>query len=395
VDTDYAALQAWLDEYKGEGLDGNPHPTWLNYRKEGERLFLWSWIVAQKPVSSLTRADLMEFEVFLQDPPAHWVADHAYHRGDGRWRPFVRRKKRVRRVKGKPEPKPEYRAGLMLPSVVQARRILRGLFEYLRLEGYLAHNPLDRPKRTRRRSGAGDKGSAASRDARRLSEAAWELALKTNDRAIEMAAEGSSEHARLVRQRWIVLFLYHSGARRVEAALATMGDIRQRSVPEANGKKRTSWWWDVTGKGGKEGTVPMPAGAMAALKAYRRSLGLPALPSPDEETPLIDRLPKADGQPRKGGQMSAAMIAGEVKAFFRRAAEAAFESNDPEDRDLEPLLSRASTHWIRHTYGTHQVESNIPLHHAQRNLRHAKLDTTGQYLHPDDGERAKTIKKFR
>ena len=69
-----------------------------------------------------------------------------------------------------------------------------------------------------------------------------------------------------------------------------------------------------------------------------------------------------------------------VKDLVARAA-ARLETDDPHQTEK---LRRASTHWFRHTSITHQADAGIELRHLQRNARHARLDTTGLYLHAEE-----------
>lgn len=56
---DLQAIQAWLARF------ADTKTTFDNYRKEAERLYLWSVFQLGKPVSSLTHED---FLVYLDDP---------------------------------------------------------------------------------------------------------------------------------------------------------------------------------------------------------------------------------------------------------------------------------------------------------------------------------------
>ena len=58
-----------------------------------------------------------------------------------------------------------------------------------------------------------------------------------------------------------------------------MGDFRKD--PDGH------WWFYVTGKGNKARTVTVSNAMLKALKRYRRSLGLPPLPTLNESIPLI------------------------------------------------------------------------------------------------------------
>ena len=57
---DLQAIQTWLAEFE---VSPQTHRT---YRKEAERLLLWSLIKKRKPLSSLMRDDLREYQYFLE-----------------------------------------------------------------------------------------------------------------------------------------------------------------------------------------------------------------------------------------------------------------------------------------------------------------------------------------
>jgi integrase/recombinase XerD len=86
---DLDALRAWLTRFS------DTKTTFENYRKEAERLLLWSIVQLGKPLSSLTHEDLLVYQHFLADPQpsAVWVAGggRKYPRSDARWRPFYGR----------------------------------------------------------------------------------------------------------------------------------------------------------------------------------------------------------------------------------------------------------------------------------------------------------------
>ncbi|OXH83169.1 integrase, partial [Burkholderia multivorans] len=81
---DLDAVRAWLARF------ADTPTTFQNYRKEAERLLLWSVIACGKPLSSLTHEDLVVYRQFLLAPaPADvWCANggRKHPRGDPRWR---------------------------------------------------------------------------------------------------------------------------------------------------------------------------------------------------------------------------------------------------------------------------------------------------------------------
>src|SRR5438876_34052 len=114
---DLQAVQCWLAEF-----EKSPQ-THRAYRKEAERLLLWSLIEKQKPLSSLTRDDLRDYQQFLfsPEPQARWCGPRK-PRQDINWRPF--------------------QAPLSGQSVAQAITVINALFSYLVEAGYLSGNPL-------------------------------------------------------------------------------------------------------------------------------------------------------------------------------------------------------------------------------------------------------------
>src|SRR5262249_52088153 len=88
-----------------------------------ERLLLWSLIEKQKPLSSLTRDDLRDYQEFLSDPqPKNRWCGQRKPRHDPNWRP--------------------YEGPLSEPSIAQAITVINALFSYLVEAGYLSGNPL-------------------------------------------------------------------------------------------------------------------------------------------------------------------------------------------------------------------------------------------------------------
>ena len=59
---DLQAIHTWLLEFE------HSSQTLRTYRKEAERLLLWTIIEKQKPFSSLTRDDLRDYQQFLSTP---------------------------------------------------------------------------------------------------------------------------------------------------------------------------------------------------------------------------------------------------------------------------------------------------------------------------------------
>lgn len=69
----------------------------------------------------------------------------------------------------------------------------------------------------------------------------------------------------------------------LSAVAALLGQFFVRL--DADGAVR--WWLTVHGKGDKERLVPATRELMLELSRYRQHFGLSALPSPNEDTPMV------------------------------------------------------------------------------------------------------------
>lgn len=338
---DLEAVQAWLAEFH------DSPQTLRNYRKEAERLLLWALLERGKPLSGLTREDCMLYEAFLADPQPRerWCGQKAT-RFSPQWRPFL---------------------GPLGPASRKlAMLIINSLFGYLVEAGYLAGNPLALARRRGR-------GHQPARPVERfLEHDQWQALLATVDELPRDSERDSQHHA---RAKYLVALLYLLGPRVSEVAGHAMNSFVQI---------RGRWWWRVVGKGRKEAQVPVNQDMLQALRDYRRFYGLPPLPAPDEATPLVLNLKGTSG-------IGDNMIYRIVKDLVAKAA-ARLAANDPHQADK---LRRASTHWFRHTSITHQADAGIGIQFLQRNARHARIDTTGLYLHAEEKEWHETMERHR
>lgn len=331
---DAEAIACWLREF-----EGSPQ-TFRNYRKEAERLLLWSVTQCGKPLSSLMREDLQTYQAFLADPQprAFWCGPGA-PRTSGAWRPF--------------------RGPLSPASQRQTLIVINALFSYLVEAGYLAGNPLSLIRR-RHKVLQPEVKEAVGVERFLDQETWWYLKRFLQD----LPRETSRQKAHFERNRFLFYFLYLLAPRVSEAAGATMG-----SFYETRGK----WWWQITGKGQKTARVPVSEEMLEALIRYRQFLGLSDLPANGDASPLLRSL--------KGtSDITANMVYRIVKAVLRAAADAIIEEA-PRAADK---LRRASTHWLRHTAITHGDDAGVSLKHLKRSARHEKIETTVAYQHAED-----------
>ncbi|MDR5776812.1 MULTISPECIES: tyrosine-type recombinase/integrase [unclassified Caballeronia] len=348
---DLDAIRAWLSRF------ADKKTTFENYRKEAERLLLWSLATLSKPISSLTHEDCLRYQRFLLDPqPAStWVAGggRKHPRTDARWRPFY---------------------GPLSPaSQRQAIVILNAMFSWLVQAGYLAGNPLSLSRQRARQN--------APRITRYLEPGIWQ---EVKDSIAAMSRETARDTAHAYRVRWLFTLLYLGGLRIAEVGNNTMGQFFMRR--DSDGAVR--WWLAVRGKGDKERLVPATREMMTELSRYRQHLGLSALPSQSDDTPLV--LPIGATFENGGVQtrpaLTRAALHAIVKEVFARAA-ARLRERDALAGARADLLEKASAHWLRHSAGSHMVDRKVDLRLVRDNFGHASLTTTSMYLHLDDDRR--------
>lgn len=314
--------------------------TIRNCRKEADRFILWIR-AHQLELRAIRYEHLLAYAEFIADPQpaADWIAAGKWHRTDPRWRPFL---------------------GPLSPiSQRQALVVLQGLFRWAHTAEYLRANP------------AALLGSMSVPAADEVTRFLPLPALPfLQAAAAALPAEKPTEQLRRARARFILLAYYLTAARLSELVAADMGSIRRN--------RHGQWWIHLIGKGGIAGKVPVPGQLLDELKAYRVAFGLSPLPSPRDTTPLLLNT--------RGSKLRATShpIARCVKLIMKHGAQLASEAGQGE---LADQIARASTHWLRHSSLTHQVDAGADLKTVQLNARHAKLSTTGLYLHKEDYRR--------
>lgn len=314
--------------------------TVRNSRKEAERFIFWIR-TRGLTMGTVSYEDLVAYAAFLADPqPAdQWVRAERYARTDPRWRPFC--------------------GPLSEASQIQALTVLKGLFRWARAAEYLRTNPA-----TLLGSMRLVQDESVSRF---LPPAGISLMLAAAD---QLQADTPSAALRRARARFLVHAFYLTGVRLSELAGA---DMRSVLCDDAG-----AWWLHVLGKGRRRGKVPVPPVLLAEFRRYRLAYGLTPMPAPGEALPLVL---SSRGQLRRSSHSA---VAAAVKVVMRDAIALAAKRGEHE---LAHRLGQASTHWLRHSSLTHQVNSGVPLKTVQKNGRHADIKTTGRYLHKEDTAR--------
>jgi len=351
---DAQAVQEFLDHLREKS-----QTTRATYAKEIERLLLWCIHESGQTVTELKETDFRRYRRFMLKPPKRWCDD-------------VRKKNPRRRTDG--EVNPEWRpfaGALSENSVAKAERALSSFFGYLTKKRYADVNPMPRITRQER---------PRFRD-RHLPQETLVRALAILEERYRDAGDAGVNNAYL-RARFLLQLYFYLGLRLSEAVNHRMGHFHYE---KDHGED--IWFLRVTGKGNKMRDIPVPDAFLQTLQEFRGRLGLRTpLPTVGETTALIPRLNK-DGSFDSARPLTARRVSTIVQDAFNKAAVLLEARNQGDDAEHAARLHQASSHWVRHTYGTSMVDAGMPLTDVRDNLGHASVVTTEIYLHDDQRER--------
>lgn len=355
---DYQHAANFLYSYRGSLA------TFNSYRREIERFLQWCWLIQNKSLNNLTRNDFENFLEFCQSPPKNWIGIQHVDRfieRDGlrvpnsEWRPFVASVSKKAFRDGK---LPNVKAYSLSTNALQAIfSILSSFYNYLEQEDYVTVNPVSQ---IRQKSKFLRKKHHKA-PVRRLSELQWMYVIET---AELMAKENPKNHERTL---FIMNALFAMYLRISELAASTRW---QPQMGHFFKDMDSNWWFKTVGKGNKERDVSVSDAMLAALKRYRLSLGLSALPTPGDTYPLI---PKVLGN---GAIADTRQIRNIVQHCFDRAIKRLQQDNFLEEADM--LLS-ATVHWLRHTGISEDVKIR-PREHVRDDAGHSSSAITDRYI---------------
>lgn len=351
--SDDGLVRAWLDAKSAAGLGLRPS-TRSQYEVEAQRL-LWYAHAKGRPIGTWQVTHASDYLAFLRDPPADAVSDSRARRGSAAWRPL--------------------RGPLSEASRRQSAVIVGGLFDWLVRVGALRINPFASVPRVRAATGPGSQ--------RRFLEVEQVAAVFEGIEVRPARTQWAQLHQ--ARDRLLVALLFLTGLRASEVTALTWADFERHP-----GRSRAFWTVRIRhAKGGNDQLVPCD-NAMDELARWRRLVGLPPTPSPNDSTAVIPAI--------ASGRQHAAQLADPaelqrrlsrplrtrqgiyaiVRAAFGEAADHLERQRRSEDA---ARLRAASTHWLRHTHATHLLRSGVPVTDVQRALRHRDINTTRRYTH--------------
>jgi site-specific recombinase XerD len=242
-------------------------------------------------------------------------------------------------------------------------------YKYLMNEEYLYGNPAQIAKPDCRHFIK----DAQVKEVRRLSESQWQYVFNV---ALELADQDRTyERSLFVITAMKTLFLRVSELSERPNWTPVMSHFWQDS--DGN------WWLKIFGKGRKLRDITVPNSFMDYLKRYRQFRGLSPLPSSGENHPIVEKI-------RGQGGMTSRQLIRIVQHVFDMAYD---KMKQAEGEDNARKLKEASSHWLRHTGASMEVERGRALKDLSEDLGHSSMATTDTvYVQTENRVRAESGK---
>lgn len=354
---DAGAVKCWLNAT----ARGNAN-TLDSYHREAMRLLVWLEIVGLT-FKAMKVEDANDFLELLQNPPPSWI-----------------RPRKLRKDENVAAHKFRIKGEMKRSSLMQSRKIIIQLFNYLVDGGYLVRNVF--------RLSAKPKPDTNQTPDRLLDTSAWMWLSEWSKK--KFALNGAHAKAHEFRVRWVIHLLYYTGIRREEAAKGYMRDFVRRD---------NNWLLRVTGKGNKTREVTVSTTLLDELIFFRQSRGLPGLPDPTDSTPLVPSInPRHDTNSRR--ERDAQEKPSPDPRLTPRAVGlimdqiASFAAHDCDDPHIKEQIQRMSPHFMRHTNASHRLLAGAGIESTQDELGHASITTTRAYIKVDRSLRVQDAEKL-
>jgi site-specific recombinase XerD len=350
---DYEALLTWLSLWPAGSA------TYRAYRKEVERFLAWAVIERAKAISSLKTEDCIAYRNFLANPqPAERWCGPMLSRSLPGWRPF--------------------QGPLSPTSQKYAQTVLKRFCEFLTRKHYLHVNPWDEVPALKRAPVRIQTEKALPLD---LWENFWNW----------LDAQAEAPHATQERlARAAIVLLRDSGLRLVEACRAD----RAGMIPIGDEEGEVWGELSILGKRDKYRDVPLSRRAFQALRAHWNDRGenLDAAAAGPLLSPIVvPRTKRALAKVERGDK---GFSTSGLHRVIVRVAERFAATFPEEDAVHAQRAARVRAHALRHTFGTHAADQNVPIDVLQTILGHASMSTTTIYTRPGRERRLREIDKL-
>ncbi len=344
--------------------------TYTRFRNEVEKFLLWIFLFKKIPLDEFRKKEILEYADFCWKPPVSWVAlsnaDRFVFRNGNfqvnkNWLPFRLQIPKSHKV-DTPDKKKYKPSQQTLTATFTA---VNAFYKHLINEEICFGNPVPIAKKDCRYFIA----DAQVKEVRRLSEAQWQYVLETAESLAEQ--DHYYERSLFVIAALKTLFLRISELSERKDWSPTMGHFWQ--------DEHQNWWLKIFGKGRKLRDVTVPTQFIDYLKRYRSFRALPALPFSGDNTALVEKV-------RGQGGMTARHLSRLVQEVFDKAYE---KMRHEQGDDQARKLKEASTHWLRHTGASMEIERGRALKDVSEDLGHASMGTTDSiYVQSENKKRA-------
>lgn len=349
--------------------------TYLRFRNEIERWCLYCWQHHQKGIFDVTRKDIESYIDFVYQPDKEWIGTSVQQRftdkygqriSNEKWRPFVAKiaKSLTKKAPLQPVNIDEYRPSQ--ESLVSTFTALSVLYQHAQMEEVCDKNYVPVVKK----SCPYLIKQVQRKTPDTLSQLQWEYVLG-------ITRDAADRDSKFERNLFVIATLKSLYLRVSELSEHPKWSPRMSDFSiDSDG----FWYLTVFGKGNKIRDVTVPQAYIPYLKRYRVSRKLSSLPSPDEDSSMLNKL-------RGSGNLTARQIRRIVEQSFELATKALQKDGFEDDANY---LMAATTHWLRHTGATEDAGSR-PLKHLADELGHASSETTDKnYIQSNIKDRARS-----
>jgi len=370
--------QHWLwgvEFLKYIGRNKSEH-TFVRFRNETERFLLWVFLFKQKPMDELRKTDILEYADFCWKPPQEWISlanvdrysyENGYYIQNPAWRPF--RLKVPKNTHNEKEPdRKKYKPSQA--TLTASFTAVIAFYKYLINEELCYGNPAQLAKKDCRYFIK----DTQVKDVKRLTEDQWQYVLTTVEELTKQ--DPIYERSLFIIATLKTLFLRISELSERKEWAPTMGHFWQ--------DEHGNWWLKIYGKGRKLRDVTVPTQYLNYLKRYRQYRGETPLPSSTDNSPLVEKI-------RGQGGMTSRHLFRLVQEVFDLAY---IKMKKETTEDSARKLQEASTHWLRHTGASMEIERGRALKDLSEDLGHSSMATTDTiYVQSENKKRAESGKE--
>ena len=349
--------------------------TFVRFRNETERFLQWLFLIKKQPMAELRKDDILEYADFCWKPPLNWIclANHekfvlnnGCYLQNKAWAPFKLKLPKAAKPEQEPDKK-KYKPSQQ--TLTASFTAIIAFYKYLNAEDILQANPAQLAKSDCKYF----VNDAQVKEVRRLSETQWQYVFQV---ALNMAEQDPlHERSLFVICALKTLFLRISELSERKTWQPQMGHFWQDT--------EQNWWLKIYGKGRKLRDITVPESFLVYLKRYRAYRGLSPLPSINENDAIVEKI-------RGRGGMSSRQLTRIVQEVLDKAYDTMREEHGD---DAAQKLQQASSHWLRHTGASMEVERGRALKDLSEDLGHASMATTDTiYVQTESRVRAKSGK---